>query len=72
MNEDGDQMPSLSQEATVDRSPDSARKSVNLSKLALELGASESKTIDPGAIVVQDWVRLKCQYACILHTSSAL
>lgn len=33
-------------------------------KLAVEMGAIEAKIIDVGSIVVEDWVRLKCQYGC--------
>jgi predicted metal-binding protein len=31
-------------------------------ELAVRMGATEAKLIDPKDIVVKDWVRLKCQY----------
>nr|MDO8133614.1 DUF2284 domain-containing protein [Candidatus Njordarchaeum guaymaensis] len=36
----------------------------SISKLALDLGASESKMISPDSVVIREWVRLKCQYGC--------
>ena len=33
-------------------------------ELAVRMGATDAKLIDPKNIVVKDWVRLKCQYGC--------
>ncbi len=34
---------------------------------ALELGAEKAKSIDPATVVVEEWVRWKCQYGCPLY-----
>ncbi len=42
----------------------------NMEKLlsrALELGAEKAKSIDPATVVVEEWVRWKCQYGCPLY-----
>nr|MDO8099415.1 hypothetical protein [Candidatus Njordarchaeota archaeon] len=57
-------MPSSNQGATGNRTLDCAQKSTDLSKLTSDFGASESKTVSPNVVVVQEWVRLKCQYGC--------
>jgi hypothetical protein len=33
-------------------------------KKAIEMGVERAKIIDPGSIVIAEWVRLKCQYEC--------
>ena len=33
-------------------------------KLAVRMGAVDAKVIDAKDVVVQNWVRLKCQYGC--------
>jgi len=33
-------------------------------KQAIKKGASKAKLIDPGKVVVANWVKLKCQYGC--------
>jgi predicted metal-binding protein len=33
-------------------------------KRALEMGIPQAMVIDASAVVVEDWVRLKCQYGC--------
>jgi hypothetical protein len=34
---------------------------------ALELGAEKARSIDPASVVVEEWVRWKCQYGCPLY-----
>jgi predicted metal-binding protein len=63
-NKNGDQMPSPNQGVAIQRGSDCTQESVDLSKLALDVGASESKTVSPDLVVVQEWVRLKCQFGC--------
>jgi len=36
----------------------------NFAKLAVRMGAVDAKIIDAKKVIVQDWVRLKCQYGC--------
>lgn len=38
-----------------------------LTEKALELGAEKAKIIDTDSIVVEEWVRWKCQYGCPLY-----
>jgi predicted metal-binding protein len=64
MEENGDQMPPPNQGAAAKRGSDCAQENVGLSKLALDVGASESKTVGSDLVVVQEWVRLKCQFGC--------
>jgi predicted metal-binding protein len=33
----------------------------NFAKLAIRMGAVDAKVIDAKNVIVQDWVRLKCQ-----------
>jgi hypothetical protein len=42
-----------------------------LLKRALELGVEKAKSIDPASIVVEEWVRWKCQYGCQLYEKDA-
>lgn len=41
-------------------------KTEHLLKRALELGAEKAKIIDTDTVVVEEWVRWKCQYGCPL------
>jgi hypothetical protein len=43
----------------------------HLSKRALELGAKKAKIIDTHTIVVEEWVRWKCQYGCPMYAKDA-
>ncbi len=36
----------------------------HLVKRALELGAEKAKLIDVNTVVIEEWVRWKCQYGC--------
>lgn len=42
-----------------------------LIKRALELGADKAKIIDTATIVVEEWVRWKCQYGCPMYNKDA-
>jgi len=55
---------SPNQGSVANKSHDPIQEGITISKLALELGASESKMIAPDSVVVREWVRLKCQYGC--------
>lgn len=57
-------MSSPSQGGAANRSRAPVQESIVISKLALDLGASESKLISPDSVVIREWVRLKCQYGC--------
>lgn len=46
-------------------------KMETLLKRALELGADKAKIIDPATIVVEEWVRWKCQYGCQMYEKDA-
>lgn len=46
-------------------------KLTGLSKMALNFGAEAAKIIDPGTVVVEEWVRWKCQYGCRLFCKDA-
>lgn len=43
----------------------------SLLKRSLELGAEKAKVIDPGSVVVEEWVRWKCLYGCAFHGKDA-
>ena len=49
----------------------SEEKMETLLKRAVELGADKAKMIDPATIVVEEWVRWKCQYGCQLYEKDA-
>jgi predicted metal-binding protein len=36
----------------------------HFTRLAVRMGAVDAKVIDAKNVIVQDWVRLKCQYGC--------
>jgi predicted metal-binding protein len=38
---------------------------------ALEMGAEKAKIIDPVTVVVEEWVRWKCQYGCPMYNKDA-
>jgi predicted metal-binding protein len=42
-----------------------------LLKRALQLGAERAKVIYTDTIVVEEWVRWKCQYGCVLYEKDA-
>jgi len=42
-----------------------------LIKSALEMGAEKGKIIDPLTVVVEEWVRWKCQYGCPMYDKDA-
>jgi hypothetical protein len=46
-------------------------KMETLVKRAHELGADKAKMIDPATVVVEEWVRWKCQYGCPLYEKDA-
>jgi len=50
---------------TIETHPKKPSQNLNsLVNLALTIGAVEAKLIRAKDVVVQDWVRLKCQYGC--------
>ena len=50
---------------TTETNPKNPNKNLsNLVNLALTIGAADAKLIRAKDVVVQDWVRLKCQYGC--------
>jgi len=50
---------------TTETNPKNPGKNLsNLVNLALTIGAADAKLIQAKDVVVQDWVRLKCQYGC--------
>ena len=48
-------------------SEDKEDKMEELLNKALELGAEKAKSIDPATVVVEEWVRWKCQFGCPLY-----
>ncbi len=46
-------------------------KMEHLLKMSLELGAEKAKIIDPATVVVEEWVRWKCQYGCPFYEKDA-
>ncbi len=42
-----------------------------LLKRARELGAEKAGTIHPATVVVEEWVRWKCQYGCAMYNKDA-
>lgn len=46
-------------------------KMEKLLKRAFEFGVEKAKSIDPATIVVEEWVRWKCQYGCQLYEKDA-
>lgn len=43
----------------------------HLLKRALDLGAKKAKVIDAHTIVIEEWVRWKCQYGCPMYEKDA-
>lgn len=46
-------------------------KVAHIIKRALELGAKKAQMIDTHTIVVEEWVRWKCQYGCPMYEKDA-
>ncbi len=46
-------------------------KAEHLIKRAFELGAKKGKIIDTHTIVIEEWVRWKCQYGCPMYAKDA-
>ena len=65
----GEALLSIAKPVAEEKLPEN--KMEHILKKALELGAKKAKIIDTHTIVVEEWVRWKCQYGCPMYEKDA-